>query len=165
MTRPACVPVLLRALAAVLALLGVLLLAVAVHTMLTPEPSRSPSVVLGTPASPAQPRSTPSRADRTRPTAGHTHAHVHPKRTLVKRDGLNWAALARCESSGNPRAVSSSGKYRGLYQADASFWRTYGGLAYASRADLATASQQTAVAMRGYQARGRSPWPSCGWRL
>ena len=30
-------------------------------------------------------------------------------------DGLNWAALAKCESGGNPRAVNPAGYY-GLYQ-------------------------------------------------
>ena len=78
---------------------------------------------------------------------------------------LNWAALAQCESSGNPRAVNPSGKYRGAFQMDAAFWRTYGGLTYAARPDLATYAQQLAVAQRGYSARGRSPWPQCGGRL
>ena len=78
---------------------------------------------------------------------------------------LNWSALAQCESSGNPQAVNPSGKYRGAFQMDADFWRIYGGLTYAARPDLATYPQQLAVAQRGYAARGRSPWPSCGRRL
>lgn len=75
---------------------------------------------------------------------------------------LHWDRLAQCESSGNPRAVSPSGRYRGMYQADADFWRTYGGLRYAPRPDLATAAEQTIVAQRGYAARGATPWPTCG---
>ena len=78
---------------------------------------------------------------------------------------LDWHALALCESSGNPHAVSPSGRYRGLYQMDADFWRTYGGLRYAPRPDLASRAEQTAVARNGYAARGRQPWPTCGSRL
>ena len=91
------------------------------------------------------------RADRSRP--------------LTAPQGPRWPALAMCESTDNPRAVSSSGRYRGLYQMDANFWRTYGGLRYASRPDLASRSAQTRVAQRGYQARGSRPWPICGRRL
>ena len=31
-------------------------------------------------------------------------------------DGLNWAALADCESGGNPQAYNPAGPYYGLYQ-------------------------------------------------
>lgn len=65
-------------------------------------------------------------------------------------------AVRRCESSDNPRAVN--GKYRGLWQMDAGFWRTYGGLAYAARPDLATRAQQNEVAWRGWKVRGWEPW-------
>lgn len=68
--------------------------------------------------------------------------------------------VANCESGGNPRAVNASGKYRGKWQMDASFWRTYGGLQYASTPDRATEAQQDSVAYRGWQDRGWSPW-SC----
>ena len=36
-------------------------------------------------------------------------------------------AIAYCESKGNPRAVSSTGKYRGLFQFDYRTWATVGG--------------------------------------
>lgn len=88
--------------------------------------------------------------------------HTEPPSRL---DLLDWQAMARCESSGDPRAVSASGKYRGLYQFDADFWRTYGGLSYAKRPENATVREQTIVAQRGYAARGRAPWPFCGKRL
>ena len=41
-------------------------------------------------------------------------------------DGLNWAALAKCESGGNPRAVNPAGYY-GLYQFSLSTWASVGG--------------------------------------
>ncbi|MBW8801583.1 MAG: DUF348 domain-containing protein, partial [Streptomyces sp.] len=48
-------------------------------------------------------------------------------RSVEGADGLNWAALANCESGGNPRAVSSGGTYRGLYQFTLSTWHNMGG--------------------------------------
>jgi uncharacterized protein YabE (DUF348 family) len=74
-------------------------------------------------------------------------------------DGLNWPALARCESGGNPRAVSSSGAYRGLYQFSFSTWRGVGG---SGDPIDATPSEQTYRAQILYSRSGRSPWPVCG---
>lgn len=81
------------------------------------------------------------------------------------------ACIRRIESggSGGYRAVSRSGRYRGAYQFDRHFWLTYGGdPAYAGlpgdratwRWELAPPAVQDAVALRGYAARGLSPWPS-----
>lgn len=74
-------------------------------------------------------------------------------------DGLNFAALARCESGGNPRAVSSSGSYRGLYQFSIGTWRGVGG---AGDPIDASPGEQTYRAKLLYQRSGRSPWPVCG---
>ncbi len=56
--------------------------------------------------------------------------------------GLNWAALAECESGGNPKAVNPAGYY-GLYQFSLSTWAAQGGSATrptpALRADQAGA--------------------------
>lgn len=41
-------------------------------------------------------------------------------------DSLNWAALAQCESGGNPRAVNPAGYY-GLYQFSLATWHAMGG--------------------------------------
>jgi resuscitation-promoting factor RpfB len=73
--------------------------------------------------------------------------------------GLNWAALADCESGGNPRAVNPSGQYFGLYQFDLGTWHANGGTGNPIDASPA---EQTRVANNLYQARGRSPWPTCG---
>lgn len=77
-------------------------------------------------------------------------------------DGLNWAALAKCESGGNPTIVSRTGKYHGLYQFDRSTWRSVGGQGVAS---TAPAAEQTARAQMLHAKRGASPWPECGRRL
>ena len=65
----------------------------------------------------------------------------------------------RCESRFNPRAVSRTGKYRGLFQADRHFWAGFGGTGDPIDASV---EEQTLVAWRGFQARGSSPWPHCG---
>lgn len=77
-------------------------------------------------------------------------------------DGLNWSALAQCESSGNPRAVDPSGTYFGLYQFDVGTWRSVGGSGYPHQA---SASEQTYRAQLLYRQRGSQPWPVCGSRL
>ena len=89
-----------------------------------------------------------------------------PRRVLVGReaysvpgaDGLNWGALANCESGGNPNAVNPAGYY-GLYQFDTGTWRSVGGSGLPTSA---SAAEQTYRAKLLYQQRGRSPWPSCG---
>ena len=89
-----------------------------------------------------------------------------PRRVLVGRkpyavagaDGLNWGALADCESGGNPRAVNPAGYY-GLYQFDVGTWRSVGGSGLPT---AASAGEQTYRAKLLYKQRGRSPWPNCG---
>jgi uncharacterized protein YabE (DUF348 family) len=78
--------------------------------------------------------------------------------------GLNWDAVAACESGGNWHINTGNGFYGGL-QFDYGTWLSNGGGAYASRADLASREQQIAVATKLYNARGSSPWPVCGQRL
>lgn len=73
-------------------------------------------------------------------------------------EGLNWGALANCESGGNPRAVNAAGYY-GLYQFDVSTWRGVGG---SGMPNQASPGEQTYRAKLLYKARGRSPWPNCG---
>lgn len=80
-------------------------------------------------------------------------------KSVGSADGLNWGALARCESGGNPRAVSSGGTYRGLYQFSLSTWRGVGG---SGDPIDASASEQTYRAKLLYKRAGRSPWPHCG---
>ncbi|MFG2329415.1 ubiquitin-like domain-containing protein [Streptomyces sp. NPDC048604] len=77
-------------------------------------------------------------------------------------DGLNWGALAQCESGGRPQAVDPSGTYGGLYQFDPGTWRSLGGSGVAQEAP---AAEQTYRAKKLYVQRGASPWPHCGRRL
>lgn len=73
-----------------------------------------------------------------------------------------WARLRHCESTGNYRAVSPSGKYRGAYQFDRQTWRSVGGTGDPAAASPA---EQDHRAVRLYLERGASPWPRCGRHL
>jgi septal ring factor EnvC (AmiA/AmiB activator) len=69
------------------------------------------------------------------------------------------AAIAACESGGNPSAVGGGGQYRGKYQFSVSTWQSVGGTG-----DPAAASEaeQDARAAALYAQQGSSPWPVCG---
>ncbi|MFG2173380.1 ubiquitin-like domain-containing protein [Streptomyces niveus] len=82
--------------------------------------------------------------------------------SVAGADGLNWSALAACESGGRPDAVDPSGTYGGLYQFDTGTWRSLGG---SGRPQDASAGEQTMRAKKLYVQRGASPWPHCGRRL
>ncbi|SET46146.1 resuscitation-promoting factor [Geodermatophilus poikilotrophus] len=77
-------------------------------------------------------------------------------------DGLNWAALAACESGGRPTAVSGTGKYRGMYQFSQGTWNAVGG---SGDPAAASADEQTYRAQLLYQRSGAGQWPHCGSRL
>ncbi|MET8784582.1 MULTISPECIES: transglycosylase family protein [unclassified Streptomyces] len=72
-----------------------------------------------------------------------------------------WDAVARCESGGNWSINTGNGFYGGL-QFTNSTWAAYGGTAYASRADLASKSQQIAIAEKVLAGQGKGAWPVCG---
>jgi hypothetical protein len=66
--------------------------------------------------------------------------------------------IAQCESGGNPRAVSSGGRYRGKYQFDRATWQRWGGTGDPA---AAPESVQDRIALKLYRARGTAPWPNC----
>ncbi|MGY5127966.1 transglycosylase family protein [Streptomyces nigrescens] len=75
-------------------------------------------------------------------------------------DTATWDKVAQCESGGVWSAASGNGYYGGL-QLTQEMWDNYGGSAYASRPDLASRSQQIAVAESILDDRGPDAWPSC----
>ncbi|MFI5999187.1 ubiquitin-like domain-containing protein [Streptomyces sp. NPDC051366] len=77
-------------------------------------------------------------------------------------DGLDWGALAQCESGGRPAATDASGTYGGLYQFDVRTWQSLGG---SGRPQDAPGPEQTYRAKKLYVQRGATPWPHCGRRL
>jgi hypothetical protein len=68
-------------------------------------------------------------------------------------------AIAGCESGHRPDAVSSTGKYRGLFQFDYRTWASVGG-----SGDPAAASVDEQYRRAGmlYARAGAAPWPVCG---
>jgi hypothetical protein len=77
--------------------------------------------------------------------------------------GVNWSAIAACESSGNWSANTGNGFYGGL-QFTEQTWLGYGGGQYAASANLATPAEQIAVAQRVEAGQGIGAWPVCGSR-
>ncbi|MCG3044342.1 ubiquitin-like domain-containing protein [Streptomyces sp. S1A] len=86
---------------------------------------------------------------------------AEPPSSVRGADGLDWEALARCESGGRPDAVGPGG-HGGLYQFDTRTWRSLGGK---GRPQDAPPAEQTYRAKKLYVQKGASPWPVCGRKL
>lgn len=69
-----------------------------------------------------------------------------------------WAALAQCESGGNPSIVSANGMYHGLYQFSVATWQSVGGSGLPSQA---SAAEQTKRAQMLQARSGWGQWPAC----
>ena len=122
------------------------------------EPTR-PGVAAPPAQAPASPRRVPS-ASRSRPTFPSTAAAVADGSRATGT--LNWTALGQCESGGDPRAVSATGKYRGLVQFSLSSWHAVG--MTGDPIDYPAAVQIDA-ARRLLRLQGRGAWPVCGRHL
>ena len=72
-------------------------------------------------------------------------------RTLLER-------IARCESGGDPGAVSPDGRYRGKYQFSRATWRALGGTGDPAKAAEAEQDRRAAALLAR---SGTSPWPNC----
>lgn len=72
--------------------------------------------------------------------------------------GINWDAIAQCESGGN-WAINTGNGFSGGLQFTPSTWRAYGGQGAAQNASR---EQQIAVAERVKQGQGLGAWPVCG---
>lgn len=85
---------------------------------------------------------------------------VAPAGTMSPRvaDGP-LASIARCESGGDPGAISSSGAFRGKYQFDYGTWASVGGNGDPAVASEAEQDMRAAIL---YSRRGSAPWPVCG---
>ncbi|MFJ6900212.1 transglycosylase family protein [Streptomyces hokutonensis] len=75
-------------------------------------------------------------------------------------DGTTWDKVAECETGGSWSENSGNGHYGGL-QLTQDDWSKYGGEDYAPTADLASRSQQIAVAEKILDAKGTSEWVTC----
>lgn len=89
----------------------------------------------------------------------YSAASVAPR---APSSGVNWDAIAQCESGGNWALNSGNGYYGGL-QFDRGTWLNNGGGAYAPYAHQATREQQIEIAENVRRARGNlGAWPICG---
>lgn len=75
-------------------------------------------------------------------------------------DGTTWDKVAQCESGGSWSADTGNGYYGGL-QISQEYWDKYGGLDYADSPELASRSQQIAVAEKILDDKGTEPWATC----
>lgn len=73
-------------------------------------------------------------------------------------DGLDWDALARCESGGNWHINTGNGYYGGL-QFDLQTWRSVGGTGYPHEHSREVQIHHAEIL---YSQRGAQPWPHCG---
>ena len=95
---------------------------------------------------------------------------VRPRAPRVSRaavrtrpvNGDVWGALARCESGGIPRAVSSTGKYRGAFQFSLGTWQSLG---YAGDPIDHSYDVQLQAAQKLQARSGWGQWPSCARKL
>jgi hypothetical protein len=69
------------------------------------------------------------------------------------------ARIARCESGGDPTAISADGHYRGKYQFTRATWRAMGGSGDPAAAPEAEQDRRAGALLA---ARGTAPWPVCG---
>jgi hypothetical protein len=77
--------------------------------------------------------------------------------------GVNWDAVAQCESGGN-WSINTGNGFSGGLQFTPGTWAGYGGRQYAGNAHQATREQQIAVAERVLKGQGIGAWPVCGRR-
>ena len=75
-------------------------------------------------------------------------------------DGVNWDAVAACESGGNWHTATGNGYYGGL-QFNMGTWRSNGGSGSPHRASR---EEQIRVANNVLKSQGIGAWPVCGRR-
>jgi hypothetical protein len=90
---------------------------------------------------------------------GRATVHRFKVRHIASWGRSQLRSIAWCESHNNPRAVSSSGAYRGLYQFSFSTWRVVGG---SGDPAAAPRSEQTWRAWVLLKNHGSGHWPVCG---
>ena len=83
---------------------------------------------------------------------------IDPTTGVAYADGMDWDAVAQCESGGNWGANTGNGFYGGL-QFKQSTWDENGGIGNPANASR---DQQIAVANRVLATKGPEAWPKCG---
>lgn len=100
------------------------------------------------------------KGTKPRPAASSaTYANTSAPSPIGNADA--WAALAQCESGGNPATNTGNGYY-GMYQFSLPTWQSVGGTGLPSDA---SAEEQTMRAQILQQRSGWGQWPACSARL
>jgi hypothetical protein len=144
---------------------------------LGPDPSSGASSPVPAPATAAEsPRARTTAVDQARlslplPRAATPRkATAEDRRSAPARAGRRggalrgdvWAALARCESGGDPSARSGGGRYTGAFQFSNATWQSLG---YSGSAADHPYEVQVAAAQRLQARSGWGQWPRCARRL
>lgn len=145
-------------------LVVVLLLALVVGFLVRPRDAAPPMRVVTTATGTVLEPAPTVEPDVTMPTTTTTTTAVVRLVPKARTAPTVWDALRRCECPSGWHCNTGNGYFGGL-QMDMPFWRTYGGLEFAERPDLASRDQQIVVAERGRADRGFYPWPTCAARL
>lgn len=90
---------------------------------------------------------------------GRAARYAEKVRAIPSGGRRQLAAIAACESHGNPRAVGGGGTYRGMYQFSFSTWQVVGGSGDPAAAPRA---EQTWRAWLLLSRHGAGHWPVCG---
>lgn len=131
-------------------------------------PTVEPTIVA---AEPAYANAVPIEATSTTTTRPTPRARTAPsvRSASVGRAAIvgdppdsDFDRLAQCESNGNPRAVSRTGRYRGAFQFDLDSYRRAGGSGDPINDSYET---QMAHARRWQRLVGWDAWPVCSRRL
>ena len=88
-------------------------------------------------------------------------ARANAKRRQEQRVAIpsHLAAIAACESGGNPHAIGGGGQYRGMFQMTYSAWSASGGLGDPAAASVAEQVKRAEIL---YAQAGPGQWPVCG---
>lgn len=108
--------------------------------------------------SPPEAPRTPSK--RSRASSPTVPAPKQERPRGAPRSGVDWDAIAACESGGDWSANTGNG-FEGGLQFTPSTWHAYGGSGHAYNASRA---EQIAVAERVLAGQGIGAWPTCGRR-
>jgi hypothetical protein len=130
----------------------------------TPRPKRTVAATPRHVAPSDTRRATEPRRTTSTPTRRPTPATRTSRPADLDVSSWPWDALAECESGGDWHVNTGNGYYGGL-QFTMQTWLAYGGGRYAARADLATRSQQIAVAIQTQAGQGWGAWPVCSRRV
>jgi hypothetical protein len=134
------------------------------------EARETPTTVIATVGEPApepEPTTTPTSA-KLRSTPPTTAPVIvipaeaeEPAVESPSGSGINWDAIAACESGGN-WATNTGNGFEGGLQFTHSTWVGAGGREFAEHAYDATREQQIVVAERVLASQGIGAWPTCG---